>query len=446
MLGDDDAYRRSNHPQTAVTSDRKLLYAPDVAYLPRVVDARIDQLLAKTGAVMLEGPRACGKTSTGLQHARSSVRLDTSPAAVELAELDPAGVLAGEMPRLVDEWQNAPSLGNLIRQQIDAGQRPGQFILTRSATPPSYLRRHYGASPSARARMRPMSLAENQRSTGQVSLAALADGGRLSGIRSPLPYRDLAAEAVRGGWPALVEASIADAMEFNASYLADLATTDLPQAGWAHHDPVRLHRLLTSLAHNIATEAPLARLVADVAADGGHIDRNTVRAYLDALTRVFAYEEQPAWAVSLRSRARLRSRPKLHLADPALACAALHLTPDRLASDPVYFAQVFEAMVIRDLRTYLDPTGGHILHYRDETGLTIDAILEFADGGWAAIEIELGEHRLGDAETALLKLRDERVDLDQVGPPRFLAVITGGTNGYTLRTGIHAVPLATLTA
>lgn len=446
MLGGSIAVRRSRQSQNAVLNVRRVLYGRVMAYLPRVVDPRIDRLLSAMGGVVLEGPRACGKTSTGLEHARSSVRLDASPAAIELAELDPAGLLAGPVPRLIDEWQLAPSLWNLIRHEIDHRQAPGQFILSGSATPPDNLRRHSGAGRIARLRMRPMGLAENQRSTAQVSLAALAQGGRLSGIRSPLSYRDLAAEAIRGGWPALVEATIADAMEFNASYLADLASTDLRQASPTRHDPVRVRRLLASLARNIASEATLASLVADVAADGGHLDRNTVRAYLDALTGVFAYEEQPAWAVSLRSRARLRSQPKLHLADPALACAALHLTPDRLAGDPAYFGQVFEAMVIRDLHAYLDATGSNLYHYRDETGLEVDAIIEFADGGWAAIEIKLGESRIPQAETSLLRLRDERVDLDRIGPPRFLAIITSGANGYTLRTGIHVIPLATLTA
>lgn len=432
--------------QSAVQERRKVLYIGRVAYLPRTVDARVDRLLHAMGGVVLEGPRACGKTSTGLRHARSSIRLDASPEAVTLAELDPVSLLQGEVPRLVDEWQLAPTLWNVIRHEIDGRQAPGQFILSGSATPPDDVRRHSGAGRLARVRMRPMSLGESQRSSQQVSLHALTDQDRLTGIRSPLSYRDLAAEAVRGGWPALINASVADASEFTRSYVADITSTDLRLATGVRHDPVRVRRLLASLARNIATEATVASLASDVAADGSPIDRNTVRTYLDALTAIFAFEEQPAWNISLRSRTRLRSQPKLHLGDPSLACAALQLSPDRLARDPEYFGQVFEAMAMRDLFAYLEAGGGHLYHYRDETGLEVDAIIEFSDGGWAAAEVKLGSSGVTAGEASLLRLRDERVNLDRVGRPAFLAVITATEHGYTLPSGVHVIPLGSLTA
>lgn len=417
-----------------------------MAYLPRTIDPRVTRLLKAMGGVVLEGPRACGKTSTGLQHARSSIRLDASPGAIALAELDPAGVLQGDTPRLIDEWQLAPTLWNVIRHEIDDRQAPGQFILSGSATPPDDVRRHSGAGRFARVRMRPMTLSESRRSSSQVSLRALTSSDRLSGVRSPLSYRDLAAEAVRGGWPALVDASITDALDFNASYCSDITATDLRLATGVRHDPVRVRRLLASLARNIATEATVTSLAAHVAADDSPIDRNTVRTYLDALTAIFAFEEQPAWSISLRSRTRLRSQPKLHFSDPALACAALQLSPDRLAGDPEYFGQVFEAMAIRDLHSYIDAEGGNLYHYRDDTGLEADAILEFSRGGWAAAEVKLGTRGVPAAEASLLKLRDERVDLDRVGRPTFLAIITGTEHGYTLPSGVHVIPLGALTA
>lgn len=416
-----------------------------MTYLRRAVDDRVDRLLRVMGGVVLEGPRACGKTSTGLHHARSSIRLDASPEAVALAELDPKSLLEGKIPRLIDEWQLAPALWNVIRHEIDDRQAPGQFVLSGSATPPDDVRRHSGAGRLARVRMRPMSLGESQRSSQQVSLRALSNDGRLTGIRSPLTYRDLAAESVRGGWPALVNATIADAIEFTRSYVEDIASTDLRLATGVRHDPVRIRRLLASLARTIATEASVTSLASDVAADGSPIDRNTVRTYLDALTTIFAFEEQPAWSVSLRSRTRLRGRPKLHLSDPSLACAALQLSPDRLARDPAYFGQVFEAMAVRDLLAYIEADGGHLYHYRDETGLEVDAIIEYAHGGWAAAEVKLGSSGVPAAEANLIRLRDERVDLDRVGPPVFLAVITATEYGYTLPTGVHVIPLGCLT-
>lgn len=417
-----------------------------VRYLDRMIDTRLGRLLAAMGGVVLEGPRACGKTSTGLQHANSSLRLDSSPSAVELAELDPVGLLQGATPRLIDEWQLAPTLWNVIRHEIDSRGLSGQFILSGSAAPPDDIRRHSGAGRFGRIRMRTMSLSESQRSSAEVSLHELNDHDPLSGVRSPLGYRDLAAESVRGGWPALVHSSVADAVEFNASYCNDITSTDLRLATGVRHDPVRVRRLLASLARNVATEANVANLTTEVAADGRSIDRDTVRTYLDALASIFVFEEQPAWSVSLRSRSRLRSRPKLHLSDPALACAALQLSPQRLANDPEYFGQVFESMVIRDLHAYLDTAGGHIYHYRDDTGLEIDAILEFVEGEWAAVEVKLGTRHIPEAEANLLKLRDERVDTDRVGRPRFLAIITGTEYGYTLPSGVHIIPIGALTA
>ncbi|WP_284252298.1 ATP-binding protein [Litorihabitans aurantiacus] len=411
-------------------------------YRRREADARIARALGVMGGVVLEGPRACGKTSTGSHHARSAVRLDESRSVAELAELDPTGLLEGETPRLIDEWQLTPSLWNVIRHEVDRRQAPGQFILSGSATPTDDVRRHSGAGRFARIRMRPMSIHERGRSTAAVSLAALGDEP-LTGVRSDLTYQDLAVEAVRGGWPALIDASASDAREFTASYLQDLMATDLRLATGVRHDPVRVGRLLASLARTIGTEVTTASLAADVAADGAAVDRDTVRRYLDALTRVFVVDEQPAWAVSLRSRTRLRQQPKMHLADPSLACAALRLTPARLAGDPEYFGQVFESMAVADLRASIESWGGQVHHYRDSTGLEVDAILELDDGGWAACEVKLGASRVEAAEAALLRLR-ERVDVGRTGRPRFLAVITGTEHGYTLPSGVHVLPLGAL--
>ncbi|MCL2848687.1 MAG: DUF4143 domain-containing protein [Micrococcales bacterium] len=408
-----------------------------------MVDARLDALLQAMGGVVVEGPRACGKTSTGLQHVRSSVRLDSLPQAAQLVELDPGSLLAGETPRLVDEWQLAPSLWNLIRHEIDDRQAKGQFILSGSATPADDVRRHSGAGRLARLPMRTMTLSESGRSSNTVSWQALSAPDALIGVRSPLSYRDLAAEAVRGGWPALLESDLADATDFNAAYLDDLCSSDIPTATGVRHDPVRLRRLLASLARTISGEATANALVADVSADVP-IDRDTVGRYLDALNTVFAFDPLPAWSVALRSRTRLRTRAKIHLADPALACAALGASPDRLARDPEYFGQVFEAMAIRDLRVYAEAQRARVYHYRDATGLEIDAIVEHPDGTWAAAEVRLGASMISAAERNLRRLRDERIDTDRTGPPTFLAVITGTEYGYTLPSGVHIVPLATL--
>jgi len=289
-----------------------------------------------------------------------------------------------------------------------------------------------------------MALAESGCSVATVSLRSLAQTDALTGVRSPLSYRDLAAEAVRGGWPALLGASIAASMDFNRSYVADLCSTDVLTATGTRHDPVRLRRLLESVSRNIATEASVRSMAADVGGDEAPLDRSTVRTYLDALTAVFAVEELPAWSAALRSRTRLRSRAKLHLADPALACAALGVSPDRLASDPEFFGQVFEAMAVRDLRTYAEAMQGQVFHYRDESGLEADAIIEYPGRKWAAIEVKLGASMIPAAEQALIRLRDDRVDDTRMGTPAFLAIVTGTEYGYTLPSGVHVIPLAAL--
>ena len=397
------------------------------------------------GAVLIEGPRGCGKTSTGLQHARSSLRLDSSPQLIELASLDPSALLAGESPRLIDEWQLAPTLWNVIRHEIDDRQLRGQFILSGSAAPAEEVTRHSGAGRIARLRMRPMSLAESQRSTREVSLAGLGQESHVSGT-SALGYRDLAEEAVRGGWPALLTATPEDAVTFNRSYVDDLCSSAIPLATGVRHDPIRVRRLLQGVSRNLANEATLENLARDVSADGGQLTPTTVRTYLDALARVFALDELPAWSVALRSRSRLRTSSKLHLADPALACAALGVGAERLAGDPEFFGQVFEAMAIRDLRALVSSEQGRVYHYRDNTGLEVDAVLEYPDGRWAAVEVKLGSTRIADAEKNLVALRDHRVDLDRVGAPSFLAVVTGTQYAYTLPSGVHVIPLGVLGA
>ena len=400
-------------------------------------------LLAALGGVLVEGPRGCGKTTTALQHASSHIRLDSGPNVLELASLDPLGLLAGAAPRLVDEWQLAPTLWNVVRHEIDARREPGQFILSGSSSPRRDPSRHSGAGRIARLRMRTMTLSESGRSSQVVSLADLESGEPISG-RSQLAYRDLAEAAIVGGWPALLRASHRQAVAFNRSYLDDLCASAIPLATGVRHDPVRLRRLLESVARNIASEATLESLAADVSADGGAFDPKTARTYLDALATVFALDELPAWSVALRSRSRLRTSPKLHLADPALACAALGVNADRLAKDPEFFGQVFESLVTRDLRSMVEARFGRAYHYRDNTGLEVDLILEFEDRTWAAIEVKLGGSRIAEAEKSLLMLRDARVDLARVGPPVFLAVVTGTEYAYTLPTGVHVVPLAAL--
>jgi predicted AAA+ superfamily ATPase len=414
-----------------------------VEYLPRVIDDRLSRWLRGQPAVQLEGPRGCGKTTTALQHTGSAVHLDANPGMVELAQLDPDRILTGRVPRLVDEWRLAPSLWPEVTGRLGEQALPGRYLLASSATPLEFRHHTRNADQLPVLRMRTMTLTERPGIAGQVSLAGLAYGDRVTGIRSQLGYADLAEHAVRGGWPELVDATIEQAIGYNTSYLHALADTDMKALVLTRHQPDRITDLLTSLARHTAAHVSLAGLGHDTQAGLG---RDTVRSYLDALDRLHAWEPQPAWQPPLRSRARLRHRPRAHLADPALACAALGYDADRLADDPGRFAAIFTAMVIHDLRVYLEGTGAQLYHYKDETGLAIDAIIEYPDGRWAAVQTSLGDHHAIDAEIALHTLRDDRLDLEKLGRPRFLAVITGGTHATTTRSGTYTIPLATLTA
>ncbi|SNU01045.1 protein of unknown function [Ruaniaceae bacterium KH17] len=291
-----------------------------------------------------------------------------------------------------------------------------------------------------------MSLSESGASSGEVSLSGLSMESTVGG-KSPLAYADMAEQAVRGGWPALLSASTRQATIFNRSYCDDLCDTEVREATGVRHDAYRLRRLLEAVARSLSGEVTLKSLAQDiVGVSGEHADPKTVATYLDALRRVFAVEDLPAWSVALRSRSRLRSSPKMHLADPALACAALGVGTDRLAHDPQYFGQVFESMVIRDLRVLASAEYGRVYHYRDNTGLEVDAIVEYPDGKWGAVEVKLGSSRIPDAERSLLTLRDQRVDLDRVGAPAFLAVVTATEYAYTLPSGIDVIPLGVLGA
>jgi predicted AAA+ superfamily ATPase len=415
-------------------------------YIPRVVDAQLDENLAAMGGVLIQGARACGKTETGLNKAASSIRFDRTPELIQIAELNPDLLLEGATPRLVDEWQLAPSIWNTIRYEIDVRKAPGQFIISGSASPQQDKTRHSGAGRIAQIRMRTMSLAESGHSSNDISLQDLASGVDEVTGHGLLTYIDMAAVAVQGGWPSQVGASQNTARRFNRTYLENLTATDIPQAAGVVHHPQRLHRLLGCLARNVATEASLANLARDMAEGESQPNPVTVREYLDALATVFVYEPLPAWSVNLRSRSRLRTNSRIHLVDPGLALAALGIGADRLAHDPEYFGQIFESLAIRDLRIYAGLYDGLVYHYRDNTGLEIDAIIEYPDWSWGAIEIKLGSSEIPKAERNLLRLRDERVDISKVGSPRFLAVITGTEFAYTLPSGVHVVPLAALRA
>ncbi|WP_156164971.1 ATP-binding protein [Demequina silvatica] len=405
----------------------------------------IDDALATFGAVILEGPRASGKTTTALQHARSSVRLDASPDMLGLAQAAPDVVLTGDVPRLVDEWQLAPGLWNAARHAVDTRGIPGQFILTGSATPADDVTRHTGAGRFRRLALRPMSLAESGDSIGAVSFPRVLAGERVAGLGGA-SVPDYARLIVRGGWPALVQDVRREPTTFLRSYLDDVARTDLPASQLAV-DPIRMRALLRALARNTATEAPATRLAKEAELSPGPVglSAQTARKYLDALTRVHVLEEQPAWAPHLRSAIRLRVSPKWHLACPSLAAAALGATPASLLEDPRTLGFLFESLAVRDLRVYADALGGTVTHYRDEQNDEVDAIVELPDGTWSAFEIKLGGSAAIDAASAGLRKLAGKVSAARAASLASLNVLTAGNTSVTRPDGVNVIALGHLT-
>lgn len=340
------------------------------------MDGELADRLQAVGAVVVEGPKACGKTETTRQVAKSEVLLDVDDQARAAAAVDPAILLGGPTPRLIDEWQVEPRVWDHIRRAVDDRGAPGQFVLTGSAVPPDDVTRHSGAGRFTRLRMRPMSLSEAGLSSAEVSLSALNDDQRISASDGGLTIRDIAEEVVRGGWPGLRELSVTNAAAAVRDYLVEIQRVDVERVDGRRRDPERVARLVRSLARNVAGYAAATTLAADTGGSKGPLKDDTVREYLSALERLMIVEDQPAWAPRLRSRTPLRSGPKRAFVDPSLAAAALDATPDRLLGDLETLGLLFESLVLRDLRVYAQATAARVLQYRDAGGLEVDAIVQ----------------------------------------------------------------------
>jgi predicted AAA+ superfamily ATPase len=410
-------------------------------YIPRIADSELRERLDATGAVLVEGAKACGKTETARQVAASEVLLDVDRAAREAAELNPALVLEGDAPRLIDEWQLEPEIWNHVRRAVDERVAPGQFILAGSAQPTDDYTRHTGAGRIGRLRMRPMSLFELGIASGKISLASLLDrqGGEASD-----PGLDLTgvAEAIcRGGWPAFVDLDLRDALRRVRDYLGEVPR-DTRQLGPGHRAE-RVARVLRSLARNVATTVPASTLAADASRPEDPVSDDAVAGYLDALGRLFVVEDQPAWQPHLRSRYRLRRTAKRHFVDPSLAVAAVRADPEALMRDLNFMGFLFESMVVRDLRVYAQGLGGEVTHYRDSGDLEVDAIVQTAES-WGAFEIKLGgEKRIEEGAANLLRFK-ERIDTTRSGEPAVLAIVAATGYGYLRDDGVQVVPAGAL--
>ncbi len=409
-------------------------------YRQRLVDSELRDRLQRAGAVLIEGPKACGKTSTGRRHAASEVVLD-----VTLASLPIKLALLGERPRLIDEWQFVPEIWNLIRHDVDAAGEKGQFILTGSARPADDATRHSGAGRFSRLRMRTMSMIETGHSTGRVSLADLLAGQYVDVVTGDDDVEVMLDAICKGGWPMNLDATRSNAMLSVRDYSEEIIRGDVALVGNRERkrDPRKVRSLLASIARSVGAPLSANTIAHDIALHDAAITDDTVRNYLDALDAVMLIERIPAWSPHIRSRATIRSQRKLYLADPSLALAALGIGEHQVVHDLGFLGIVFENLVMRDILVYAQHIDAAVSYYRDSNGLEVDAILERPDGTWSAIEIKLSPTAIDAAATTLLKF-SRTIDTSKNGEPASLIVITGTGHAYTRPDGIRVVPITML--
>ena len=417
-------------------------------YLPRIADDILKERLETSGAVLIEGPKWCGKTWTATNASESQLYMqdpDRQVSYLKAADTKPSLLLKGETPRLLDEWQTAPVLWDAVRFAVDQRGVPGQFILTGSAVPKDNAVQHTGTGRISRLLMRPMSLYESGESNGSVSLRELFDGKTEIDSFSELTIEQAAFAIVRGGWPAAIGQKDKNAMRHAVDYVEAIIHTDASRVDGVEKNPVRVRVLMRSLARNISTLATIKTIHDDIAMGDGEqsVSEKTISQYLNALDRIFVTENLPAWNPSLRSKTAIRTSVKRQFVDPSIAAAVMRLTPERLLEDFNYFGFLFESLCDRDLRIYAEAIDGQVFHYRDASGLEADAVICLNDGRWAAVEVKLGSKEIEEAAVHLRALKD-KVNTEKMREPSFLMILTGTEIAYQREVGVFVVPIGCL--
>ena len=416
-------------------------------YLSRISDDKLKLLLQAKGAVLIEGPKWCGKTSSAEEVAASVLYMqdpDTSAMNRVTAQSKPSLLLEGATPRLLDEWQVAPELWNAVRFAVDKRRAAGQFILTGSVSPPRTDDMHTGTGRIARMKMRTMSLYETGDSNGAISLETLFGGEKDADGKSDITIERYAFLINRGGWPAVAgQTDEKIALTVAADYVEAVANENISNADGVEKDPSRVKALLRSISRNISCEAKIVTLVNDLVANDESLSHVTVDSYLKVLNKIFVIEDLPAWSAKLRSKLAIRTTAKRHFTDPSIAAASLRATPKRLLADFNTFGLLFESLCIHDLRIYAESIDGNVYHYRDKSGLEVDAVIQLADGRWGAVEVKLGAGEIDKACNNLLNLK-KAVDTNKMNEPSFLMVLTGTEYAFRMKNGIWIVPLGCL--
>lgn len=417
-------------------------------YFPRLIEKTIENKLSYIGAIQIEGPKWCGKSTTGSLFSKTVIRLQ-DPMVFNrykiYATTSKEDLLFGEKPMLFDEWQKIPELWDFIRLDVD--EHPGdsgRYILTGSAKPIEDSSRHSGSGRIAKVKMRPMSLYESRDSTGEVSLSALFnDPDYRARGESGLTVSEQVRLVCRGGWPGILQAPQSNTYNYVRDYYDGLVNMDIIDVDGVIRNPNKAKAVLKSYARGISTLTDYQTMVRDLANVGEGIDVKTLGSYISAFEKLFIIENIDAWTPKLRSAKTIRTKSKKQFVDPSLAVAALGTSPQELGEDMETFGFFFESMVTRDLRIYLETVNGNVFHYRDSSNLEADCILKLEDGRWAAVEVKVGGNKVDEAASNLLAL-SERVDTDHMRKPSFLMVVYGGQHAYRRPDGVYVVPIGCL--
>ncbi|MFN8152920.1 MAG: DUF4143 domain-containing protein [Bacteroidia bacterium] len=413
-------------------------------YIGRISDFELKRKLSASGAVLIRGPKACGKTESARQLAGSTLYVDRDPQVDALMNAAPQRLLVGETPRLIDEWQIQPRIWDYIRHEVDERKKNAQFILTGSSNPADDARMHSGAGRFTIVDMRTMSWQEMGFSTGNISLAKLFEGEKIKIEDHPIDLELIVERIIVGGFPANLNRKSHQASELNRTYIELLAEVDMSKVSGVKKDPIKIRSLLKALARNTSTLVELSTLEKDINdRDKTGISRPTIYEYMDALQRLMIIEDQPAWNPHIRSSYSMRKSPKRHFTDVSLAVAALGANDDRLLNDLNFTGFLFESMVIHDLRVYAQANDASVYHYRDASGLEVDSIVQKYNGDWCAFEIKLGTGQIEDAAINLKKFAAQ-IDHNKTKAPASLNIITGTGISYTRNDGINVISIGSL--
>lgn len=419
-------------------------------YNYRIVDSLLQDKLEAKGAVLIEGPKWCGKTTTATQKAASILHMDNPTEKdqnLTLAKLNPLRLLKGAVPRLIDEWQIAPTLWDSIRYEVDQREEMGQFILTGSAVPADTKEiNHSGTGRFSWLMMRPMSLYESKESTGEISLKELFDENTNIDGENPNDIEKLAFLICRGGWPGAIDLKEKPALQQAFDYLDGVVKSDINRADGIEKNEERVRRIMRSFARNQGSQTPTTAIANDILAnDSSSVNEDTVQTYIKALKKIFVIEDMPAWNPNLRSKSAIRTSDTRYYVDPSIASASLGLGPDDLLNDLNTFGLLFETLCVRDLRIFAESLNGSVYHYRDNTSLECDAVIHLRNGKYGLIEIKLGGDDLIEEGAKTLKKLKDCIDTTKMNKPSFLMVLTGiGKYAYKREDGVLVVPIGVL--